>query len=227
VAVALALVFGIARLLGGGGDDTASGPSARPVGADSSASTAPTTATATTPAATAPVTPRRNKKGKLVTPKPSPTPLAVPSGPCVGSDIITNPRVKGSAYAGRRTVFDLVLTTRTTPACTFDATAESVVVRLTSGDDRIWSTQECQGAVAKQSVVVRKDVPVSVTVTWNGQRSDRDCTDSAGWVEGGYYHVTAAVYGGEPVDTQFLLQAPPRATVTTTPTPSAKATKKR
>ncbi len=226
LAVALALVFGVARLLGGAGDDTG-GPSARPVGAAASTAGATTaTAVPTTPTAAATAKPRRNKRGKLVTPKPSPTPLAVPSGPCVGQDIITNPQVKGSAFAGRSTVFDLVLTTRTTPACTFEVSADSVVVRLASGSDRIWSTQECRGAVAKQSVVVRKDVPVSVSVTWNGRRSDADCTDTTDWAEGGYYHVAAAVFGGEPVDTQFLLQSPPRPTVTKTPTPSPKAKKK-
>ncbi len=226
LAVALALVFAVARLLGGGGGDDTSGPSARPVGAASSPA-AVTTATAVPTTADASPTPRRNKRGKLVTPKPSPTPLAEPSGPCVGKDIITNPQVKGSAFAGRSTVFDLVLTARTTPACTFEASADSVVVRLTSGSDRIWSTQECRGAVAKQSVVVRKDVPVSVSVTWNGQRSDADCTGTTGWAESGYYHVAAAVFGGDPVTTQFLLQAPPRPTVTTTPTPSPKSAKKR
>jgi hypothetical protein len=98
------------------------------------------------------------------------------------------------------------------------------VVKVTSGSDRIWSTQECSGAVPKQSVVVRKDHPVDVSVAWNGQRSDSDCTRSTAWAEPGYYHVIAASFGAEPIDVQFALRSPVPRTITATPTPKNKPT---
>jgi hypothetical protein len=220
VAVAFALVFGIARLLGSSGSGA---PGARPVGAAASSST-PGTASLTpqaTPGASGLTTGRAAKK----TPSPSPTPLASPTGACTDSDVVATPSVKGTAYAGHSVVFTMTLTTLSSPACTWDVSSKVMAVKVTSGSDRIWSTQECSGAVPKQSVVVRKDHPVDVSVTWNGQRSDSDCTRSTAWAEPGYYHVIAASFGAEPVDVQFELKSPVPRTITATPTPTKDPTK--
>jgi hypothetical protein len=210
--VALGLVFGIAHLLGSGGGTSA--PAARRVGAVTSPSTTPA------PAAVSPT----QTVGSRPQVSPTPTPLAMPSGPCASSDVVVTPSVRGAAYAGRPVVFAMSLTTKVSPACDWDVTAESLAVRITSGSDRVWSTQDCVGAVPRQSVVVRKDQPVSVTVVWNGQRSDAECTGTTPWMEPGYYHVVAAAFGSEPTDVQFPLLPPPRRTITASPTPTATPT---
>lgn len=223
VAVAFALIFGIARLLGSGGSG---GPTARPVGADASTS-APSSSIVQTPRApTSRTTGSKtgSKAGRTATPTPTPTPLAVPTGPCIGSDVVATPSVKGPAYAGRSVGFTMHLTTKVSPACTWEVSAKSLVVKVTSGSDRIWSTQECAAAVPKRSVVVRKDHPVAVAMVWNGQRSDADCTRTTPWAEAGFYHVIAASFGADPVDQQFQLQSPVPRTITATPTP--RSTKK-
>src|SRR6476619_3986290 len=214
-AVAFALVFGIARLLGSSGSGT---PEARPVGAAASSSRPATGSLIpqATPDASALSTGRAAKN----TPSPTPTPLASPTGACADSDVVATPSVKGTAYAGHAVVFTMTLTTLSSPACTWDVSSRAMAVQVTSGSDRIWSTQACSGAVPKQSVVVRKDHPVDVSVAWNGQRSDSDCTRSTAWAEPGYYHVVAASFGAEPVDVQFELKSPVPRTITATPTPS-------
>jgi hypothetical protein len=215
VVIAFALIFGIAHLLGSGGSG---GPSARPVGADASGS-APASTAVQSPQATATRTARANATRTV---KPTPTPLAVPSGPCVGSDVVATPSVAGPAYAGRRVALTMTLTTKVSPACTWDVSAESLAVKVTSGSDRIWSSQECVDAIPRQSVVVRKDHPVAVSVVWNGQRSDSDCSRTTAWAEPGFYHVVAASFGADPVDQQFELQSPVPRTITATPTPKSK-----
>jgi hypothetical protein len=117
-------------------------------------------------------------------------------------------------------VFTLTLTTRVSPACTWQVSPRALVVKVTSGSDRIWSTQECAAAVQKEPVVVRKDVATTVRVGWNGQRSDSDCSRSTPWAEPGYYHVVAAAYGADPVDVQFQLHRPVPRTITATPSPT-------
>jgi len=213
VVVAFALVFGIARLLGSGGSGS---PEARPVGADASSS-APASDPLTPQ--TTPNAPSSAGTGPAGAKTPSPTPLASPAGPCSDSDVVATPSVKKAAYAGRPVVFTMTLTTLSSPACTWDVSSRALVVKVTSGSDRIWSTQECSGAVPKQSVVVRKDHPVDVSVAWNGQRSDSDCTRSTTWAEPGWYHAVAAAFGSAPVDEQFKLLTPVRPTVTATPKP--------
>jgi hypothetical protein len=231
--VALALVYGIAHLLGGGSGSTDG--AATPVGAsvgtsgDPSGTPSPATPTPTsydgrpdavTTSRVATTGGQGSGKGHRATASVAPSDLAVPTGPCASSDVSVDPLVEGPAYAGHSVVFTMSMTSRVSPACTFVVSPTSVVVRVTSGSDRIWSTQECSGAVPKQSVVVRRDVPATVSVAWNGQRSDADCTRATAWAEPGYYHVTAAVFGAAPTDQQFQLASPPRPTVTKTPKPS-------
>src|SRR6185369_2874804 len=90
-AVAFALVFAIARLLGSSGSGS---PEARPVGAAASSSTPATGSLTpqTTPDASALSTGRSARKN---TPSPSPTPLASPTGACADSDVVATPSVKG------------------------------------------------------------------------------------------------------------------------------------
>jgi len=232
VVVAFALVFGIARLLGSGGSGT--GPSARPVGAEassittapaSSASSADVTPSETVTAPTLSSTPT-GPSGATGKKSASATPLAEPSGTCDSSDVVATPAIKDKAYAAKPVVFAISLTTKVSPACDFTVSSRSLAMKITSGSDRVWSTQECTGAVPKQSVVVRKDTPVMVDVAWNGQRSDSDCTRTTTWAEPGYYHAVVAAFGADPVDEQFELKLAPRPTVTATPTPDAKASAK-
>jgi hypothetical protein len=94
---------------------------------------------------------------------------------------------------------------------------------VTSGNDRVWSSQDCKSAVPTRSVVVRSAAPVTVPVTWSGRRSSPgSCDTSEAWARPGYYHALAAVIGSEPADVQFKLSVPPRPVVTKTAKPKTK-----
>jgi hypothetical protein len=229
VAVLFALVFGLARLLGGGGGG---GPSAQPVAAESSAPTSSTTTPVSSPAAigtaatvssspspTSTVSPTGKGAGKNA----KSTALPEPTGTCSVSDIVVTPSIKDQAHAGKPVTFAMQLSTKSTPACTFDVAPDSLVVKITSGSDRIWSTQDCPKAVPTKSVVLRKGTPTTVDVTWSAMRSDSDCSKTTQWAQAGYYHALAAVFGAEPVDEQFELMKPVRPTITAKPSPTGKA----
>jgi hypothetical protein len=224
VALAFALVYGVAHLLGSG-DGTSSGPSARPVAADASTRSAPATTALPTPSVTEPpeaVATSRVRVRKHARAAATPTVLATPEGPCTPSDVTADPEVPDAAYAGTPVKLTIALTSRVSPACTMEVRPGTLAVRITSGSDRIWSSQDCPAAIPTSSVVVRRDVPATVRVTWNGQRSDADCTDATAWALHGYYHVTAAVLGGDPTDQQFALAPAATPTVTKTPKPARK-----
>ncbi len=137
-----------------------------------------------------------------------------PSGTCTTSDLVATPEVRGDSYAGGPVRFRITLTTLTNPACTWTASKTSLVVRVTSGSDPIWTTQECLAAIPTRNVVVRPKAGSYIEVIWRGQRSNEGCTRSAEWAEPGWYHVDSAVYGGEAADLQFELRTPPRPTIT-------------
>jgi hypothetical protein len=130
--------------------------------------------------------------------------------------------VKGTAHAGSPVVFRLDVSALTSPACTWSITPRTLVVRVTSGSDRIWSTQDCPRVLPPEDLVARKDNVTHAYITWDGQRSDGSCSRSTPWALPGYYHVTAAAIGANPSDLQFRLYPAVRPTITPSPSPSAK-----
>ncbi|GGO90920.1 hypothetical protein GCM10011584_23830 [Nocardioides phosphati] len=215
IGVALLLVLVIGKLLTGGSDGSekpkADAGKAALVGGRTSTSATPTG----TP--TDVVTPS-NGKG---------LPLAEPSGPCDPENVTITPS-GGKRPNDGRVEMPLVVST-TEEACTFAFSPQSVAVKITSGADSIWSTQQCD-VLPTADLVVRAVKPARVTFVWNGHRADDTCSRAADWAGIGSYHAIAATLGGEPTDTQFELTGPPEVVVTKTakpkptPTPTASAT---
>jgi hypothetical protein len=213
---ALALVFAIGRLL----DGSQGGPP--PETAVDSASTTSAGTSSSPAAGLAGPMPLRSVASGATHPTATGTPvvLAAPSGPCAVDEITVTPTVPTAVAGG---TINLVLElTGIRPACTFSVTSKTIVAKVTSGNDRIWSTQDCPHAIRATSVVVRSAEPTKVVVSWSGRRSDDACSRSATWALPGYYHLTAAAIGSEPGTAQFRLAVPPRPIVTKTAHPKKK-----
>ncbi len=223
---AFLLVFAVGRLLVGSSDGSDSGPpdpGALQAGATLGASNGPSV-TSSGPEIQMPKGTKKPHKSRP--PKPIPTPLAQPSGPCSPDDVVVAPEVR-NPVGGGDVVIALMFRTLVSPACTFEVSAQTITLNITSGNDPIWSTRQCPGVVPTANVVARKDVATYLFVTWNGKRSDATCSRLTEWALPGWYHVRVAALGGEPADEQFELARPQPATVTTTVTPKPpKHTKK-
>ncbi len=210
LSLAFALVFGIGKLLGGGAGDS---ERAVPASAPGSATTSPTAA------ATADARPATTKKAKARKKKKVKKPLPTPTGPCEDSDVRVVPTFVETPRAGGDVRLTLQLSTFKTPACTWEVGPDTVAVKLTSGSDRIWSSQDCGSAVPETPVVLRRRTTTTVDVMWPGRRSDLGCSVMNEWAEPGYYHVEVAALGSEPESRQFELHYPATRTITPTPTP--------
>jgi len=212
---ALALVFAIGRLLSGGGGSAGDA-------ATVTASTPSKTPTQQAVAGPVPIQPAGT--GQATQPAPSstgaPVTLAVPDGPCAADEVTVTPSVP-VAVAGQRVNLVLDLT-GTKPACTFTVSSDTLVAKVTSGADRVWTTQDCPASIKSASVVVRSAAPTQVVVSWSGRRSDDQCSRATPWALPGYYHLAAAAIGSEPGDAQFQLTSPPRPVVTKTARPKVK-----
>ncbi len=212
LALALLLVFGIGKLVGGLGSD----PAER----------AATTSTETTPQSTAaaplpssaanppfgPVAPSRKMLRNQAT-----TPLATPSGPCKVSDVSVVPTVPQATGGGDIPI--LLQLVGTEPACNFEVSAKTLAVKVTKGESTFWTSWQCPGTIPKTQVVVRSGVPAAVPVTWNGRASDDECSKRTRWAVAGTYHVYAAAMGSTPHDLEFAIIDPPQRVRTKTVKP--------
>lgn len=217
VALALVLVVGIARLLGSGSD--VSSGSARAAQVAAGTTSTPSASTSATPGTTLPAQPEqragRGRKAAV---------LAEPQGTCVAEDIAVSPEAK-RAVAGPLGEIRIALHLRTleSEACTWRVSHRTLTLKITSGNDDIWSSRQCPRAIPRRDVVVRRDVTTTVDLAWNGRRTDQGCGVESSWALPGTYHVTAAALAGEPADEQFVLAAPERPVVTLAPSPTERA----
>ena len=221
----LVLAWTMTHLFGG---DPAPTPKAKQSASSTKASRSkpdaqPTAGSATVYGPEAPAGTKHKKKVKVEEPVE-----AQPEGPCVDDDVVSAPSV-GKAYAGRTTTFRIKLHTIRSAACTWRVSATTVTAKITSGQDDIWNTVQCPGAIQKQDVVLRRSEWTTVTFSWPGRRSDQGCTKNTDWAMPGWYHLSVAALGGEPQDVQFELKKPQPEVVTKTvsPKPDKKSGKKK
>ncbi|QIX28175.1 hypothetical protein ncot_17450 [Nocardioides sp. JQ2195] len=191
---AFLLIFGLARLLGSGSDGDPEG--SRP--------TAEQAAGQQTDGATVPDT-RSSSSAKAPRKKKTKAPLAQPSGPCAPADLTVAPEV--DRVAANDTIEIPFEITGVEEACTFTVSSKSMVIRITSGSDLIWSSQQCS-KLPEEDIVVRSAQAAKVILEWNGRRSEDDCGRTAAWAKIGWYHVEAAAFGGEPTSDKFELTGP-------------------
>jgi hypothetical protein len=220
VLLALLLVFVIGKALSSLGGSDGSGPQAATAAKESSNPSPRADGTAGAGSAAG------AEQSKGSTAKKTALPQSVPTGQCQ-DDAVTVTSTVTTVPGGGRTTLPLELTT-SGGACTWRVSAQTVVLKITSGSDRIWSSQDCKGSIPTTDVVVRPagEKVAKVDVTWSGRRSRNGCAKGTAWADPGYYHVTTASLGGQPTDTQFEVVAPPRPTVTKTAHPKHKSTKK-
>jgi hypothetical protein len=215
--IAMLLVVGIAKLLGGSSDGS---------GNDSAANVADTSPTTTDPASGGASTlgpptgahqgtHHGKKKDRATDPV---TPVVMPSGPCAASDVAITPSVP-VPVAGRDISLVLDISSVETPACTWTLSGKTLALKITSGPDLIWSTTQCAKAIPKQDLVLRQTAPTRVKLTWDARRSEPGCPVQTEWALPGTYHLHVAALAGQPQDVTFLLTAPGPAEITKTAHP--------
>ncbi len=216
---ALALVVGLGMTLTRSSDGSGGGGAVTPVAAgDSTGGTSSPTAAATKVAAQDKKKPKKKKKKK-----PS---LPQPSGPCLDADVDATPVVK-EAVAGRTVKLRFRIKTKLSPACTWQASSTTLTLKITSGKDLIWTSQQCPKAVPTKDFVLRREKASWLTMSWSARRSDETCSRLTEWALPGWYHVAVAPLGGEPDDVQFKLSRPEPEVITASPEPKQKQQKKK
>ena len=129
------------------------------------------------------------------TPSGSPTGLVACAPPAL--QVVTASDAESYPVAARP-VLEL-RTTNTGPSpCTLDLGAAAVELLVLSGEDRIWSSDDCGSGGPPKPTTLQPGKPVSTRVTWTGRRSLPGCAGPKTEAQPGTYRVTGRV-GSIPV----------------------------
>lgn len=191
VAVIISLVWWMFSKVGGAAGEPA---------ATSRTVTPTTSAPSTSAEPSAEATVHKPRQGKPKEAEPSRAPRtrpAEPTGACDPADVDMEIEVS-DASAGESNRADLLLTTIATPACMLAITPSSLVLRVTSGSEVVWSSDDCPDSLRAKQVVVRQDPATTYRFTWNGRRSTETCREVGTVPQPGGYWVESALIGGEP-----------------------------
>ncbi|WP_433514472.1 hypothetical protein ACQP2T_01930 [Nonomuraea sp. CA-143628] len=114
-----------------------------------------------------------------------------PGEPCTEADLVLSMQGKQDVYAAGAQPNFLISLVNTGPVmCLADVGPRSMEVRITSGEDRIWSTSDCVSGEASEIKQLQRGVPWVRSLDWNRRRSSSDCrTDPPAALPGTYVAV--------------------------------------
>ncbi len=120
------------------------------------------------------------------TPTPTPTPSADnatqearthrPGEPCSEADLVIGLHGRQEVYAGGTRPNFLITVVNTGPVmCKADVGPRAMEIRITSGEDRIWSTSDCVSGAGVDVKELERGVPYVRSLDWDRRRSSGDC----------------------------------------------------
>jgi hypothetical protein len=105
----------------------------------------------------------------------------------------------------RPTTFQLSLINGSAQTCVARVTRKNFQLKINSGSDPIWSTDDCPSMIKTVSRKLRSEHAVAWSLTWNGKRSKSRCKSASQSLRPGRYVATAQLDGAEPVKLRMVL----------------------
>ena len=128
---------------------------------------------------------------------PSPSPSASPSasatlGPCPASALVLSAKADAQRYPpGRRPVLTIGIANKGSVPCTRDVGQAAREIRVMSGNDRVWSSDDCSPGGAPMIVTLRPGAAaMTFSVTWSRKRSAPGCPAGTKEAAAGTYRLT-------------------------------------
>lgn len=181
LAVAVLLVLLLLRSCTGGG-------SPRPVALPTSPSPSPSRSAATVPVAPSPT------PSLPVRAAPTVSPSATTAGICRDSSLSLISSTDQPSYTvGSSPSLTLVVRNTGAVSCRRDLGSSVVELRVLSGTDRIWSSDDCTPGRGSDVRTLAPGASRSVQLTWSGKRSQPGCAGDRTQAKAGTYTLVARV----------------------------------
>lgn len=130
---------------------------------------------------------------------PSPTAGTTPvvaAGTCPDSALRVTARAEAKEYPiGSSPRFVVTVTNTSASPCRRDLGPGAVELVVSSGNDRIWSSDDCSASKGSEVLTLKAGASLEKPVTWSGKRSSKGCPTASPRpaAKAGYYRVVARV----------------------------------
>lgn len=111
-----------------------------------------------------------------------------------------------SVKAKKPLAFNLSLINGSASTCVVTVKSTDFELKIYSGKDRIWSTNDCSTLVDPKLTEVKPEQSVQWKISWNGRRSAKGCGNRSEIPRAGTYWATAQFVGSKPVQFRFLVK---------------------
>jgi hypothetical protein len=145
------------------------------------------------PAASRAASPAPSASSARRSPLPSPSPSPVAPKPCSDSVLQVTTEADATTYkSGDAPRFTLTVRNTGKVSCTRALGPDAVELRVLSGEDRIWSSDDCNDAKGQGVLTLPAGQGRATTVQWPGKRTKPGC-DIGAVAQPGTYRVIARV----------------------------------
>jgi hypothetical protein len=103
--------------------------------------------------------------------------------------------------------FEMSLINGADQTCIAAVGPKNFELKIYSGKDRIWSSDDCSTAVRPIHTKLKSQQAVAWTMTWNGRRSRPDCRNRPEIPRAGTYFATAQLKGAKPVQLRMIIRS--------------------
>jgi hypothetical protein len=142
------------------------------------------TAATVSPAAALPAAGATPTPAATVTVTTTPTAPAVKKhvgDQCDPGDVVVGMTPTGTVFKGKQHPrFGLSVVNTGRRACTFDVGPKALLIRISSGPDRVWSSAQCVKAAGANLQMLQRGVPYLATLDWDRRRCDSETHAAAG-----------------------------------------------
>lgn len=117
-------------------------------------------------------------------------PAALPS--CPVADVTLSLSASQPSYSSQQiAVFDVSVASSAGYSCTFDIGAGHLLLQISAGAARVWTSADCAEGLAVRLATVHHGAPTVVPMTWNDQYSSAGCPMPGRAAPAGTYTATA------------------------------------
>ena len=112
--------------------------------------------------------------------------------PCLSADVVLSLFSAQANYTARQTPeFSIDVVSTANRTCTFNIGASHLLLQVTQGSKTIWTSADCAEGQASLVTRLRRGVPTTVPITWDGRRSAAGCPVPGTAAKSGTYTATA------------------------------------